>query len=65
MTNITHIIGCIFDVTIGTGGSLIINATQDIYESGLSDIEEGKRYEINAIYATEWRITVTKLTLKS
>lgn len=65
MTNITHIIGCIFDVTIGTGGSLIINATQDIYESGLSDIEEGKRYEINAIYATEWRITVTELTLKS
>lgn len=61
--NVTHVTGFIFDVTIGTGGGLSFSATQQIYESGLSDIAEGKRYEINAIYATEWRITVTELTL--
>lgn len=60
--NVTNIIGCIFDVTIGMGGALDINATQDIYENGLSSIEEGKRYEINVIYATEWRITAVELT---
>lgn len=62
----TTIVGVIINITLSTGGSLTLSATQPIYENGLSDIEEGATFEINAIYnGSYWAITVTKLELLS
>ena len=58
------IVGVIVNITLSTGGSLTLTATQPIYENGLSDIEEGGTFEINAIYnGSYWAVTVTKLEL--
>ena len=58
------IVGVIVNITLSTGGSLTLSATQQIYENGLSDIEEGATFEINAIYnGSYWAVTVTKLEL--
>lgn len=61
---VTTITGVIVNVTLSTGGNLTLTATQPIYENGLSDIEEGGTFEINAIYnGSYWAVTVTKLEL--
>ena len=61
---VTNIVGVIINITLSTGGSLTLSATQPIYENGLSDIEEGATFEINAIYnGSYWAVTVTKLEL--
>jgi NADH:ubiquinone oxidoreductase subunit F (NADH-binding) len=58
------ITGVIVNITLSTGGSLTLSATQPIYENGLDDIEEGATFEINAIYnGAYWAVTVTKLEL--
>ena len=61
---VTTITGVIVNITLSTGGSLTLSATQPIYESGLADIEEGATFEINAIYnGSHWAVTATKLEL--
>ena len=58
------IVGVIVNIMLSTGGSLTLTATQPIYENGLSDIEEGGTFEINAIYnGSYWAVTATKLEL--
>jgi hypothetical protein len=58
------ITGVIVNITLSTGGSLTLSATQPIYENGLDDIEEGATFEINAIYnGAYWAVTVTNLEL--
>lgn len=47
----------------GNGGLLFaVNDDEDIVESGLSDIEEGKTYEFNCIWnGTAWAITAVEM----